>query len=202
MSWKSPRQGSLQARLDPGPQDVGPSSSERLPYARTGCPCPGSKWLQQLQTVHRARVEAWERPAVHASRGPPGSGLLPRNGSGHSTVPEPSAEAKRISHRTCCRPPLELRGREGSAPLKPHGLGMRGGRFLKGHRGYQEESKWLLGAKLQVNHSTHPTEGAEDSACWSTDASGRDVSPPTTAVTSGHRPQRAPRLISRWPRTV
>lgn len=202
MSWKSPRQGSLQARLDPGPQDVGPSSSERLPYARTGCPCPGSKWLQQLQTVHRARVEAWERPAVHASRGPPGSGLLPRNGSGHSTVPEPSAEAKRISHRTCCRPPLELRGGEGSAPLKPHGLGMRGGRFLKGHRGYQEESKWLLGAKLQVNHSTHPMEGAEDSACWSTDASGRDVSPPTTAVTSGHRPQRAPRLISRWPRTV
>lgn len=202
MSWKSPRQGSLQARLDPGPQDVGPSSSERLPYARTGCPCPGSKWLQQLQTVHRARVEAWERPAVHASRGPPGSGLLPRNGSGHSTVPEPSAEAKGISHRTCCRPPLELRGGEGSAPPKPHGLGMRGGRFLKGHRGYQEESKWLLGAKLQVNHSTHPTEGAEDSACWSTDASGRDVSPPTTAVTSGHRPQRAPRLISRWPRTV
>lgn len=202
MSWKSPRQGSLQARLDPGPQDVGPSSSERLPYARTGCPCPGSKWLQQLQTVHRARVEAWERPAVHASRGPPGSGLLPRNGSGHSTVPEPSAEAKRISHRTWCRPPLELRGGEGSAPPKPHGLGMRGGRFLKGHRGYQEESKWLLGAKLQVNHSTHPTEGAEDSACWSTDASGRDVSPPTTAVTSGHRPQRAPRLISRWPRTV
>lgn len=158
MSWKSPRQGSLQAGLDPGPQDVGPSSSERLPYARTGCPCPGSKWLQQLQTVHRARVEAWERPAVHASRGPPGSGLLPRNGSGHSTVPEPSAEAKRISHRTCCRPPLELRGGEGLAPLKPHGLGMRGGRFLKGTSGLPGRKQMAAGCKT-TGESQHPPNG-------------------------------------------
>lgn len=89
---------------------------------------------------------------------PPGSGLLPRNGSGHSTVPEPSAEAKRISHRTCCRPPLELRGGEGSGPLKPHGLGMRGGHFLKGTSGLPGRKQMAAGCKT-TGESQHPPNG-------------------------------------------
>lgn len=52
------------------------------------------------------------------------------------------------------------------APLKPHGLEMQEAGVSKGHRGYRAESKWLLGAELQVNHSTHPTEGAKDSTSW------------------------------------
>lgn len=125
---------------------------------RTGCPSHGSNCLQQLQTVQRARVEAWQRPAAHSSRGP--------GGSGHSTVPEPTVEAEGALHGACCRPPLELGGGGQRPPLKPPGWECREAGFSKGHCRYQVESKWLLGAKVQVNHGTHPTKGAKDSASW------------------------------------
>lgn len=133
---------------------------------------------------------------------PPAAGSCPAMALATALSPSPALKPREYHTELAAGRRWSCGAGRGRRRRNPMGWECGEAAFSKGHRGYQEESKWLLGAKLQVNHSTHPTEGAEDSACWSTDASGRDVSPPTTAVTSGHRPQRAPRLISRWPRTV